>query len=61
MSMARRQLWHIAMAALTSCSTPKDLYFPSGGGAGGKRLRSSGGRDKRSRPEPGVGSGPDVG
>jgi len=27
---------------------PKERYFPSGGGGGGKRLRKSGGRDRRS-------------
>ncbi len=31
----------------TSCSMPKERYFPSGGRGGGKRLRNSGGRDKR--------------
>lgn len=58
MSMMGRS---IGRAALTSCSMPKDLYFPSGGGAGGKRLRSSGGREKRFGPDVGVGGGPDVG
>ena len=36
---------------------PKERYFPSGGGAGGKRYRSSSGRDRISESEVDVGSG----
>lgn len=32
----------------TSWRVPKERYLPSGGGGGGMRLRSSGGRERRS-------------
>lgn len=53
--------WEVDVDGLMSWVMPKDLYFPSAGGAGGKRLRSSGGRERRSSPEAWVGRGSEGG